>query len=312
MTVEISDSVRFLVACGACERQFDATSLAAGSLFHCPCGERVEVPRRGLHDAAVVRCSSCSAPRRKGAESCEHCGADFTLHERDLHTICPACMSRISDGARFCHSCGTGIVAQSDAGRPTETACPACGQEAKLNGRRLGDESLSVLECPRCVGLWVERKSFELLADEARKSSAGADSFVRGIRVDGDSRRGVRGVQSGPMYRRCPECDAMMNRQNFGKRSGVIIDICSSHGFWFDPDELEGILDWIKSGGERASHKREDEERSAKKSGASEFMSEQLNRMANQGGSFAAGSHTGSGESGSGLVFGLIRTLLDI
>jgi Zn-finger nucleic acid-binding protein len=41
----------------------------------------------------------------------------------------------------------------------------------------------------------------------------------------------------------------MMYRRNYGRRSGVIIDICKKHGAWFDADELPRILSWIRSGG---------------------------------------------------------------
>ncbi len=111
------DAVRFLVACTGCKRQYDATGLAAGSLFHCACGEKIAVPESKAHDAAVVRCSSCGAPRAGAALSCAHCGADYSLHERDLHTICAACMTRVSDRARYCHHCGTPVLPEGEAGR---------------------------------------------------------------------------------------------------------------------------------------------------------------------------------------------------
>ena len=41
----------------------------------------------------------------------------------------------------------------------------------------------------------------------------------------------------------------MMYRRNYGRRSGVIIDLCKKHGAWFDADELPRILNWIRSGG---------------------------------------------------------------
>jgi Zn-finger nucleic acid-binding protein len=40
-----------------------------------------------------------------------------------------------------------------------------------------------------------------------------------------------------------------MNRQNYGKRSNVVIDVCKDHGAWFDAHELGRILDWVRSGG---------------------------------------------------------------
>ena len=50
-------------------------------------------------------------------------------------------------------------------------------------------------------------------------------------------------------YRKCPECQGFMQRRNFRKSSGVIIDRCHQHGTWLDADELEQIAGFILSGG---------------------------------------------------------------
>jgi len=50
-------------------------------------------------------------------------------------------------------------------------------------------------------------------------------------------------------YRKCPACDGFMQRANFQKRSGVIIDRCHNHGTWLDADELEAIAGFILEGG---------------------------------------------------------------
>ena len=42
-----------------------------------------------------------------------------------------------------------------------------------------------------------------------------------------------------------------MQRKNYGKRSGVIVDWCGTHGTWLDADELEQIAAFIASGGLR-------------------------------------------------------------
>ena len=47
----------------------------------------------------------------------------------------------------------------------------------------------------------------------------------------------------------CPVCQQIMRRQQFAAISGVIIDYCGEHGFWFDPDELEDIARFIEAGG---------------------------------------------------------------
>ncbi len=46
----------------------------------------------------------------------------------------------------------------------------------------------------------------------------------------------------------CPGCEQLMNRNNFARSSRVIIDVCPSHGTWFDAEELPRIVGAIGSG----------------------------------------------------------------
>lgn len=253
-----SDSLRCLVACGSCLKQYDATTLATGSRFHCSCGEAIEVPRFLPHDAAVVRCSSCGAPRTHEAIACEHCAAEYTVHERDMHTICASCMTRISDRARFCHHCATPVQPHAMAGTATRLACPVCGRRRKLTDRALGAAATTISECHGCAGVWLDVTAFRLLADRAR------DAEVDDPALDLPDASPALDRPSGAhgFYRKCPRCSALMNRRNFAQRSGVVIDACKEHGIWFDASELGAILRWIRKGGEgRATQRREAETR---------------------------------------------------
>ena len=40
-----------------------------------------------------------------------------------------------------------------------------------------------------------------------------------------------------------------MQRSNFRRSSGVILDVCRKHGTWLDADEIEQIAGFILSGG---------------------------------------------------------------
>ncbi|MEZ5330653.1 MAG: zinc ribbon domain-containing protein [Thermoanaerobaculia bacterium] len=234
-------TLRLLVACPECKRQIDASGLAAGSRFHCDCGELLEVPVARGRDAAVVRCSSCGAPREGRALSCTHCGADFTLAEQDLDTICPGCATRIGRRARFCHACGLAIVPTATAGEETKQLCPACGPPRRLTSRTLGEEGLAVAECRRCGGLWIGGEVFRYLEERARRDQ----TFLPGA---DDDEPGDRDRPAGDFYRPCPVCAARMNRRNYGRRSGVVLDACARHGLWFDQGELARVLAWIRSG----------------------------------------------------------------
>lgn len=48
-----------------------------------------------------------------------------------------------------------------------------------------------------------------------------------------------------------------MNRMNFARCSGVIVDVCKKHGTWFDRDELSHIVEFIRDGGLEASRARD-------------------------------------------------------
>jgi Zn-finger nucleic acid-binding protein len=104
---------------------------------------------------------------------------------------------------------------------------------------------LSIQECESCHGLWAPEDRFEALIDRATKlvRDKALAGEVASPRVDGGNP-----VDTKVEYRRCPECDALMGRRNFRKRSGVIIDQCHVHGTWLDAHELERIAGFVLSG----------------------------------------------------------------
>ena len=256
--------MRLVVACPACRRRYDATGRSPGSRYRCSCGGVVAVPAMaGAHDAAVVRCSSCGAPRSGPEMSCRYCGSDFTLHERDLDTLCPECMARVSGKARYCHFCATPLLLSQAAAAGSDHPCPACGPAALLASRRLGSADAAVLECRRCAGLWVEKEIFEVLAGKARTGKvpdlpAAVAPEAGGARAGED---GAAAAAGGPLYRPCAVCGSLMNRRNYGQRSGVILDVCRAHGIWFDAEELQRLLGWIRAGGEEKAQALEAEQK---------------------------------------------------
>lgn len=251
-------AVRKLLSCPACRRQYDATALAVGSKFRCRCGATIPVPEIVARDAAVVRCAACGASREEGAASCRYCGSDFTLHEQDLDTVCPSCLARVSNRSRFCHDCGAPILPEEDAGDATDRTCPVCGDGHSLHSRALGKEGVSVLECRRCAGLWLAETAFQLLRERARATSDPAPDPVV-LRAESESRSNPVPAR-GRLYRPCPVCGTLMNRVNYGRRSGVLLDRCVTHGVWFDAAELDAALRWIRLGGERDTVERQERE----------------------------------------------------
>jgi Zn-finger nucleic acid-binding protein len=239
--------MRLLVACPKCHRQYEATGRPIGKRFRCRCGEIVTISQPQGHDAAVVRCSSCGAPRSEHSAQCKFCGADFTVREQDLDTICPHCFARISDHARFCDHCGTALAAEPLSIEETKLICPACREPHRLHSRLI--EGCSISECSTCTGMWLGHATFaELVAHAAAEA------------VNSDDRVGPRASPHAapphphPAYMPCPVCHELMVRHNYAHRSGVMIHVCKAHGCWFDGDELPRILAWIRSGGLAAAN----------------------------------------------------------
>ena len=93
-------------------------------------------------------------------------------------------------------------------------------------------------ECERCAGLWVEVGAFEKICADREQQSA-----VLGTAVPAPAQQPASGVGAGQIqYAPCPQCGQLMNRINFARRSGVIVDFCKGHGTWFDRDELREIV----------------------------------------------------------------------
>lgn len=243
---------KFIVACSACQKQYYANSNKIGDQLSCVCGESITIPEPKPHVADVVNCAACGGARMGNRSSCSYCGVDFTLHEQDLHSICPNCMTRISSRAKYCHACALPITVSQSVANPTEYHCPSCQNGAGLQSRALGKQKLNIMECQACVGVWLEIAAFEKLEQQAK---AGAGSGIMRSYKNRDKPRNVYQPLNNKFYRPCPVCQRMMHRQHYGPGSRVVIDICAKHGLWFDQFELADILRWVRAGGLTAAQK---------------------------------------------------------
>jgi Zn-finger nucleic acid-binding protein len=246
-----------LAACAGCGRQFDVSAggelagLGGGDRFRCSCGGEVTVPSARPETASVVACSACGGPRQGEAVACRWCGADFTLHELELDAICPRCAARVRRRGAFCHHCALPLTAPDEA-VPTDYRCPSCaaagrdgaaaGEDRLLVSRRVGEgDPLHLFECRRCAGMWLDRDVFHSLVERARQGRSGLPAA---------SRHGAGPPPTeGWSYRPCPLCSGLMNRRNYGRRSGILLDVCLRHGVWFDHQELPQVLEWVRRGG---------------------------------------------------------------
>ena len=247
-----------IVQCGKCKHQYRVDEKRVGERFHCFCGHTIQIPSVKIHDAAVVRCSSCGGARGKEGEPfCRYCGSSFTLHEQDLNTICPSCFTRISSKATYCHSCATPIAAESIF-EDTDLQCPSC-DHSQLHSRQFEGQNFSFKECNSCAGIWVSNEIFKHLEKEAKLKAISGMNEKNEIKYTTSNEKPANPKN---FYRKCPYCEVMMNRKNYAGSSGIVLDVCKTHGVWFDIHELDQIVNYIQSG--KLQQQQQKESRKAK------------------------------------------------
>lgn len=113
--------------------------------------------------------------------------------------------------------------------------------------------SVALTECGDCAGVWIAPEPFERLCAEREQQAA-----VMSWAVPGSRPATVANVDA-VRYLSCPECQKLMNRVNFARYSGVIMDVCKVHGTFFDRDELHKVINFIREGGLDTARDRERE-----------------------------------------------------
>ena len=191
-------------------------------------------------DAAALTCPHCGAAAGADDVACSFCSARLAT------TACASCFGLVFFGSKHCAHCGGAIaVVETRVGaRP----CPrGCGTLRRLS---LGGVELE--ECERCSGAWLAQDVFQRLCAEEERRSVFLGAEAQARHTAPTSAATIR-------YVPCPDCTTLMNRVNFGKRSGIVLDSCAPHGTWFDADELRRVVEFVRDGGlDRArAHERQ-------------------------------------------------------
>lgn len=159
---------------------------------------------------------------------------------------CPKCLGLMFVGAKHCGHCGSPMVlTRFDENVPTG-GCPRC----RIRLEELSIENIPLAECSKCCGCWMTVEAFERLCSEREGRAA---ILGRRRALAGDISKRPITVKYVP----CPVCGQLMNRSNFARVSGVIIETCKGHGVWFDADELPRIVEFIGNGGMSVARERE-------------------------------------------------------
>jgi Zn-finger nucleic acid-binding protein len=90
--------------------------------------------------------------------------------------------------------------------------------------------------CSSCGGAWLEQGELEAIVETRDHSQP--ESFVQETLS-----RMKPGLPEGSQndLLACPSCSMNMKVVNYAYDSGVIINVCPSHGIWLDSKELERI-----------------------------------------------------------------------
>lgn len=192
---------------------------------------------RHLGVTGSLNCPSCGAPAPADATRCEYCGSA-------LRTVtCPSCFASLFAGSQFCPHCGAKATPVEE-GSDDPLPCPSC--DAPMKPVRIGGTPMQ--QCGSCGGSWLTTDTFTALCTDKEARSAVSSSLV--FESAAAVTAGGPAVRLGDVrYRRCASCRNLMNRVNFGRVSGVVIDLCKGHGVWFDQGELQRALTFVANGG---------------------------------------------------------------
>ena len=128
----------------------------------------------------------------------------------------------------------------------TPMPCPRCIE--LLQALKLG--ATTARECSACGGLFLDPESLQTLCNGREEHSAVVSALAARVPASSVQLDVVR-------YVPCPRCTKLMNRVNFSKSSGVIMDVCKTDGVWLDRGELQRVLGFVDAGGLTVSRERQ-------------------------------------------------------
>lgn len=171
-----------------------------------------------------MKCPNCAAPLPAGKSNCRYCGETVDVDFAGLH----------HDPSQI----------------PEEVfACPGCQKTMETVNVATLEAPVLIERCPDCLGLFFDPGELDMLIQRQVQEVYEIDQLALSFLSNHNTPSVVQ-------YRRCPKCQKMMNRINYGQLSGVVIDQCRHHGIFLDAGELRRIVAWVKSGGRLAAMNR--------------------------------------------------------
>ena len=178
-----------------------------------------------------MNCVNCGAPLPARSTICAHCGSRNEVDLRGIHRY----TVETPESTRTCPRCDI----------PLATINVGHGQ------------TFLIEQCASCSGLFFDPGEVEALLEDSVSHVYDFDLVL----LETLSRETYR--PDPVVYLKCPVCRTLMNRQNFGERSGVVVDRCKPHGVWLDSGEFRRLAEWMKAGGQILADRRQVERTSA-------------------------------------------------
>jgi Zn-finger nucleic acid-binding protein len=167
----------------------------------------------------MANCTNCGAPLNSKTTICRYCQ---TVNDVDLRR--PV------------------IVAPSE--HQENRSCPRCSCTL-LTIDISGSGTFHIERCEQCLGIFFDSGELEGFLNTAKVSDTATTDYHRITALVNENFHRDYPVS----YIKCPVCQQCMNRVNYGRKSGVIINKCTTHGVWLDSGVLHHIVNWIKAGG---------------------------------------------------------------
>jgi Zn-finger nucleic acid-binding protein len=199
-------------------------------------------------------------------------------------------------GAKFCSHCGA-KAERAEVLSQQIRLCPRC--RVNTNALVLGKTNLR--ECPRCEGIWADAEALQTICADREQQAA-----VLGVAMTLHTPNGA-GMEN-VRYVPCPVCKKLMNRVNFAHCSSVVVDVCQTHGTWFDKDELRRIVEFIRGGGLEKARAKELEELERQRR---ELKAAKIAATQSGGSGFQPGLGDGPGSVLSSAAAAIARSFFD-
>lgn len=173
----------------------------------------------------MANCCNCAAPLPAHSILCSYCGSRNDVDLKGVHHY---------------------TIHELDAKR----ACPRCQVSLRSIDLQL-DGKFFIERCDQCLGLFFDPGELDALL-QATVTNVYTINRKRLANISNTPYRNDYALS----YIKCPVCATIMNRVNFGKHSGVIVNRCPEHGLWLDGGALRQLFEWTKAGGSLLEQER--------------------------------------------------------